>query len=307
MKVLVTGSNGLVGNALKELLGENHIYHTRKDADLTDARATDEYITYHVKNSGVDTIIHCAAMVGGVQANSTNNRTFFIENYKINNNVITSSFNNNVKNFVNLSSTCIFPDTNITYPLTSDQIDLAPPHPSNHGYSYAKRLSGYQTKIIRQLTGNNWITIVPTNVYGPHDNFHPDHSHMIPGIIHRAYNCKKNNEDLVVWGDGKPLRQFIYSKDLAKNILWAIDNWNSDLPFMVVNETEHSVMDIVTIIANKFDIDKTKLVFDSTKPSGQFRKPAKTDIQFNYKYVTINEGLSTTIDWYIKNYNNLRK
>jgi GDP-L-fucose synthase len=307
MKVLVTGSNGLVGNALRELLGENHVYHTRKDADLTDEKSTNEYITYHVKNSGVDTIIHCAAMVGGVQANSTNNETFFIENYKINNNVITSSFENGIKNFVNLSSTCIFPDTNITYPLTADQIDIAPPHPSNHGYSYAKRLSGYQTKIIRQLTGNNWITIVPTNVYGPHDNFHPDHSHMIPGIIHRAYNCKENDEDFVVWGDGSPLRQFIHSKDLAKIILWSIDNWNSDVPFMAVNDNEHSVMDIVKIVVKKFGIEDDKLLFDETKPRGQFRKPAKSDIPKDYEYVNIEQGITETIDWFIKNYKTLRK
>jgi GDP-L-fucose synthase len=307
MKVLVTGSNGLLGNALRELLGENHVYHTRKDADLTDEKSTNEYITYHVKNSGVDTIIHCAAMVGGVQANSTNNETFFIENYKINNNVITSSFENGIKNFVNLSSTCIFPDTNITYPLTADQIDIAPPHPSNHGYSYAKRLSGYQTKIIRQLTGNNWITIVPTNVYGPHDNFHPDHSHMIPGIIHRAYNCKENDEDFVVWGDGSPLRQFIHSKDLAKIILWSIDNWNSDVPFMAVNDNEHSVMDIVKIVVKKFGIEDDKLLFDETKPRGQFRKPAKSDIPKDYEYVNIEQGITETIDWFIKNYKTLRK
>jgi len=307
MKVLVTGSNGLLGNALRELLGENHVYHTRKDADLTDEKSTNEYITYHVKNSGVDTIIHCAAMVGGVQANSTNNETFFIENYKINNNVITSSFENGIKNFVNLSSTCIFPDTNITYPLTADQIDIAPPHPSNHGYSYAKRLSGYQTKIIRQLTGNNWITIVPTNVYGPHDNFHPDHSHMIPGIIHRAYNCKENDEDFVVWGDGSPLRQFIHSKDLAKIILWSIDNWNSDVPFMAVNDNEHSVMDIVKIVAEKFEISGDKLIFDETKPRGQFRKPAKSDIPKDYEYINIEQGITETIDWFIKNYKTLRK
>jgi GDP-L-fucose synthase len=307
MKVLVTGSNGLVGNALRELLGENHVYHTRKDADLTDEKSTNEYITYHVKNSGVDTIIHCAAMVGGVQANSTNNETFFIENYKINNNVITSSFENGIKNFVNLSSTCIFPDTNITYPLTADQIDIAPPHPSNHGYSYAKRLSGYQTKIIRQLTGNNWITIVPTNVYGPHDNFHPDHSHMIPGIIHRAYNCKENDEAFVVWGDGSPLRQFIHSKDLAKIILWSIDNWNSDVPFMAVNDNEHSVMDIVKIVVKKFGIEDDKLLFDETKPRGQFRKPAKSDIPKDYEYVNIEQGITETIDWFIKNYKTLRK
>ena len=307
MKVLVTGSNGLLGNALRELLGENHVYHTRKDADLTDEKSTNEYITYHVKNSGIDTIIHCAAMVGGVQANSTNNETFFIENYKINNNVISSAFENGVKNFVNLSSTCIFPDSNITYPLTADQIDIAPPHPSNHGYSYAKRLSGYQTKIIRQLTGNNWITIVPTNVYGPHDNFHPDHSHMIPGIIHRAYNCKQNNEDFVVWGDGSPLRQFIHSKDLAKIILWSIDNWNSDVPFMAVNDNEHSVMDIVKIVAEKFEISGDKLIFDETKPRGQFRKPAKSDIPKDYEYINIEQGITETIDWFIKNYKTLRK
>jgi GDP-L-fucose synthase len=307
MKVLVTGSNGLLGNALKELLGENHIYHTRKDVDLTDEKLTNEYITYHVKNSGVDTIIHCAALVGGVQANSINNETFFIENYRINNNVISSSFENNIKNFVNLSSTCIFPDSKITYPLTADQIDIAPPHPSNHGYSYAKRLSGYQTKIIRQLTGNNWITIVPTNVYGPHDNFHPDHSHMIPGIIHRAYNCKENNEDFIIWGDGSPLRQFIHSKDLAKVILWSIDNWNNDDPFMAVNDNEHSVMDIVKIVTKKFGIDDDKLIFDETKPRGQFRKPAKSDIPKDYEYIDIEQGINETIDWFIKNYTTLRK
>lgn len=307
MKVLVTGSNGLLGNALKELLGENHIYHTRKDVDLTDEKLTNEYITYHVKNSGVDTIIHCAALVGGVQANSINNETFFIENYRINNNVISSSFENNIKNFVNLSSTCIFPDSKITYPLTADQIDIAPPHPSNHGYSYAKRLSGYQTKIIRQLTGNNWITVVPTNVYGPHDNFHPDHSHMIPGIIHRAYNCKENNEDFIIWGDGSPLRQFIHSKDLAKVILWSIDNWNNDDPFMAVNNNEHSVMDIVKIVTKKFGIDDDKLIFDETKPRGQFRKPAKSDIPKDYEYIDIEQGINETIDWFIKNYTTLRK
>jgi GDP-L-fucose synthase len=168
-------------------------------------------------------------------------------------------------------------------------------------------LSGYQTKIIRQLTGNNWITIVPTNVYGPHDNFHPEHSHMIPGIIHRAYNCKQNNEDFVVWGDGSPLRQFIHSKDLAKVILWAIDNWNSEVPFMAVNDNEHSVMDIVKIVAKKFDIDNDNLIFDETKPRGQFRKPAKSDIPKDYQYINLEEGITETIEWFVNNYKTLRK
>lgn len=307
MKVLITGSNGLLGNALKDLLGEGHIYHTRKDVDLLNESLTNQYITYHIQNSGVDTIIHCAAKVGGVHANSTNNDTFFIENYKINNNVINSSFENGIKNFVNISSTCIFPDSSITYPLTADQIDIAPPHPSNQGYSYAKRLSGYQTKTIRQLTGNNWITVVPTNVYGPNDNFHPEHSHIIPGIIHRAYNCKKNNDPMVIWGDGSPLRQFIHSKDLAKNILWAIHNWNTDIPFMAVNEVEYSVMDIVKIVSSKIGIPDHNLIFDESKPKGQFRKPAKSDIQRGYEFIDIKDGINETIEWFITNYNTLRK
>jgi GDP-L-fucose synthase len=186
-------------------------------------------------------------------------------------------------------------------------MDLGAPHPSNRGYAYSKRVSGYQTKIFRQLTGNNWITVVPANVYGPHDNFHPDYSHIIPGIIQRAYNCKNNNEAFVIWGDGTPLRQFIHSEDLAKNILWAIDNWNSEIPFMAVNELEYSVMDIVKIVTEKFDIDSNKIIFDETKPRGQFKKTATSDVSKDYKYITIEEGINDTIDWFINNYNIARK
>lgn len=307
MKVLITGSNGLVGTALKDILGDGHVYHTRQDVDLTDEKKTKDYIKYHVQHSGVDTIIHCAAKVGGVQANSMNNQQFFMENYLINNNILKSAFENQIPNFVNLLSTCIFPDTNITYPLTADQIDKGAPHPSNYGYSYAKRLAGYETNIFKNLTGLNWINIVPTNVYGPSDNFHLEHSHMIPGMIHRAFLSKKNNEKFVVWGDGSPLRQFIHSKDLAKNILWALENWKEDRHFMAINEYEYSVMDMVKVIGKKYGIDKDDLVFDSTKPIGQFRKPAKTDIPKDYKFISIEDGISETIDWFIKNYETLRK
>lgn len=307
MKVLVTGSNGLVGTALKEILGDGHVYHTRNDVDLTNESKTKDYINYHVKHSGVDTIIHCAAKVGGVQANSSNNNGFFMENYLINNNILKSAFDNQIPNFVNLLSTCIFPDSNITYPLTADQIDKGAPHPSNYGYSYAKRLAGYETNIFKNLTKLNWINIVPTNVYGPHDNFHLEQSHMIPGMIHRAYLAKKNNEKFVVWGDGTPLRQFIHSKDLAKNILWALENWNEDRHFMAINEYEYSVMDMVKVIANKLEISNDDLIFDSSKPKGQFRKPAKTDIPNEYKFIKIEDGISDTVEWFINNYDNVRK
>jgi GDP-L-fucose synthase len=307
MKVLVTGSNGLVGSTLKKILGDEHVYHVRKDVDLFDAKKTKDYFEYHVKNSGVDTIIHCAAKVGGVGANSSNNHGFFLENYLINKNVLQSAFELEVPNFVNLLSTCVFPDTNIVYPLTSDQIDNGRPHPSNEGYSYAKRLSGYETKIFRSFLKKNWISVVPTNVYGPHDNFNLDHSHIIPGMIHRAYLAKQRNEKMVIWGDGSPLRQFIHSEDLANNILWALTNWNSENNFQAINETEISVMEVAKIICKKFEINEEDLLFDSTKPRGQFRKPAKTDIPSNFEFIKFEDGINSTIEWFINNYENLRK
>jgi GDP-L-fucose synthase len=307
MKVLVTGSNGLVGSSLKKILGENHIHHTRQDVDLTDEKLTKEYISYHIKHSGVDTIINCGAKIGGVQANILDNETYFSQNYIISNNVINAAYENNIKNFVNFSSTCIFPDKEVTYPLTPDQINMGDPHPSNRGYAYSKRLSGYQTRMLRLYTGNNWISVIPANVYGPHDNFHPDYSHIIPGIIQRAYHHKYKNEDFIVWGDGSPLRQFIHTEDLAKNILWAIENWNSDVPFMAVPEQEHSVMDIVNIVIKKFEINPDKIIFDSTKPKGQFKKTAKSDIPKDYKYIDLEQGINETIDWFIENYKIARK
>jgi GDP-L-fucose synthase len=306
MKVLVTGSNGLLGSALKSILGEGHVYHTRQDCDLLNFEDTKNFIKKSVEEKNVDTIIHCAALVGGVKANSDNNDKFFYQNYVINSNVIKSSYELGIPNFVNILSTCIFPDKEVTYPLTKSQIDLGRPHDSNYGYSYAKRLSGYETKIFRNLSNSNWISIVPTNLYGPNDNFNLENSHLIPGMIHRAYLSKLNNENFTVWGDGKALRQFVYSEDLAKLIIWCLENWKSEDYCMLVNPKEISVMEIAKIITKKFNIDENKIVFDKSKPSGQFRKPAVSDVEW-YEFTDLNLGIENTIDWFIKNYENSRK
>ena len=306
-KVLVTGSNGLVGSALKKILGPEHVYHTKDDVDLLDPKKTMDYITYHVKHSDVDTVIHCAAKVGGVQANMKDNKGFFIENFIINNNIIESSYKNEIPNFVNLLSTCIFPDKNITFPLTPDQIDNGSPHPSNHGYSYAKRLSGYQTNIIKKVLNSNWVSVIPTNVYGTNDNFHLEDGHMIPAMIHRAYLSKQRSEKMVVWGDGSPLRQVIYSEDLAKLIIWSLNNWTSDDPFMAINPIEDSILDIAKIICNTFDIKDNDIIFDPTKPMGQHKKPAITNAPVGFEFKNLNDGIKDTVEWFIQNYKEVRK
>lgn len=305
-KVLVTGSNGLLGTALKKKLGDGHVYHTRKDADLTNYEKTFNYIKNKVENEGVNTIIHCAAKVGGVNANMNNNEEFFKINYHINNNVLKVASEFGIENFVNVLSTCIFPSDNITFPLTPDQIDNGKPHSTNYGYSYAKRLSGYETKIFRNILNKNWYSVIPTNLYGPHDNFNLETSHLIAGMIHRAYLSKMNKEKFVIWGDGKQLRQFVYSEDLADLILWSLDNWKSEEHCVLIDETEYSVLEIANIICKKFEFKETDFVFDETKPKGQFRKPAKTDIN-HFDFKPIEEGINDTIDWFIKNYENIKK
>ena len=306
-KYLITGSNGLVGSALKKILGDNHVYHTKQDAELTDRNQTLDYINYHVKHNGVNTIINCAAKVGGVQANMKNNKGFFMENFLLNNNVMEASFRNEIPNFVNILSTCIFPDQNITYPLTANQIDNGPPHFSNHGYAYAKRLAGYETNIIKNVLKSNWVSVIPTNVYGKHDNFHLDDGHMIPAMIHRAYLANKNKEKMVIWGDGSPLRQVIYSDDLAKLILWSLDNWKNDEPFMAINPNENTILEIAKEICSNFNISDDDLIFDHNKPKGQHKKPAITNAPSEFNFTSLSDGIKDTINWFLENYPNIRK
>jgi len=305
-KYLITGSNGLVGSALKELLGDGHIYHTRNDVDLLDLKKTKDYIEYNIKQNNVDTIIHCAAKVGGVQANMNNNKLFFYENFVMNNNLMQVCFENDLPNFVNLLSTCIFPDKGVKYPLDPSQINNDKPHFSNHGYSYAKRLSGIQTEYINNVLGKNWFSIIPTNVYGENDNFNLEDGHVIPALIHKAYLCKKNNTQIKIWGDGSPLRQIIYSKDLAKLIIWSIENWNSNKPFMAVNPNEYSILEITNQICKSFEINE-EIEFDLNKPMGQFKKPAITNAPDNFEFTDVETGIKNTTDWFIKNFDTLRK
>jgi GDP-L-fucose synthase len=305
MKSIVTGSSGLLGSAIKRQLGGGHLYLSSKDLDLKDAPTTHADI-YSVKDD-YDTIIHCAAKVGGVKANMENNDLFFLDNYQMNKNLLESAYRAKYKNFVSILSTCIFPN-DIEYPLTADKINLGAPHPTNYGYSYAKRLLGYQTSIFgNMIPESNWISIIPTNLYGFNDNFNLNDSHLIPALIRKAYEASMAGDDFVVWGDGTPLRQFVYSDDMAKIILWAINNWKSDKPLMAVNEKEYSIKEVALIIADRFGIPENKIIFDKTKPNGQFRKPAKSDVNW-FEFTPLEEGLNKTIDWFVENYktNNIR-
>ncbi len=294
-KVIVTGGNGLLGSAVSSKI-DSYTF-SRNECNLE----TDDFSKLITSNQQVDTVIHCAAKVGGVGANMNANFEFFQKNIKIDQNVLNSCLEHGIENLVTILSTCVFPDK-VEYPLTADKIDLGAPHFSNYGYSYAKRLLYYQTKMYRNVVGKNWISVIPTNLYGANDNFNLENSHLIPALIRKAHEASISGEDFVVWGDGSPLRQFVYSEDMAKIILWAVENWKSESPLMAVNEREYSIKEVAMIIADRFGISENKIIFDKTKPNGQFRKPAKSDVNW-FEFTPLDEGINKTIDWFVENYN----
>lgn len=298
-KILVTGGNGLVGSAI------NADIKIGREFDLIQQKDVIEMYRLHKPTH----VIHCAGKVGGVGGNMRLKGDFFYENIMINTNVIEFARQFQVKKLLAFLSTCIFPD-NIDYPLTESKIHLGPPHLSNDAYAYAKRMSDIQIKAYREQYGLQYTSIIPTNIYGPNDNFSLSNGHVIPMLIHKLYLSEKNNTDFVVWGSGKPLREFVFSKDIAKFSEWAIENYNESEPIIFTNSQEISIMDLVDLLVTEFNY-KGKVIFDSTKPDGQFRKPSdNTKLKSylpNFEFTPIEEGIKETVGWFIENHEKSRK
>ena len=227
----------------------------------------------------------------------------------INTNVIEQARKNNVLKMVNFLSTCVFPN-NVDYPLSESKIHLGEPHSSNYSYAYAKRMSDIQIRSYREQYGLNYVSVIPTNIYGTNDNFSLDKGHVVPMLIHKLFLAQKNNTDFVVWGSGKPLREFIYSKDIAKLSEWALDNYNETEPIIFTNSEEISIIDLVDLLVKEFNF-KGKVLFDTSKPDGQYRKPSnncKLKLYLpTFKFTPIEEGIKSTVEWFIDNYENSRK
>ena len=187
-----------------------------------------------------------------------------------------------------------------------------PPHSSNEGYAYAKRMLEVHSRMYNEQYGDNFICVIPTNIYGEHDNYNLEDAHVIPALIHKCYLAKQKNEPFVVFGSGKPLRQFIYSKDLARLILWSLLEYNKKdtLILSVGEKQEVSIKKVATLIAEKMNY-KEKMTFDTTKSDGQYKKTASNKSLLkqypNVKFVDIKEGLGNTIQWFIDNYDSCRK
>jgi GDP-L-fucose synthase len=311
-KILVTGGTGLVGSAIKKLQDNYPNYDicvtNSRECDLTDLSLTDNYF-YHVKP---DFVIHLAACVGGLFKNMNYKVDMLEKNVAINMNVLKCSHKYRVKKVVSCLSTCIFPDKT-TYPINETMLHNGPPHHSNDAYAYAKRMLEVQSKAYREQYGCNFVCVIPTNIYGPNDNFSLEDGHVIPALIHRCFLNKKNNEDFIVRGSGKPLRQFIYSEDLAQLIMWVLKNYNEkdSIILSVDEEDEVSIGDVASLIAKEFDYEK-RMVYDSSFSDGQYKKTAdnsklKSLMSEKYEFTGIKEGIKKTIKWFQENYEKCRK
>jgi len=261
-------------------------------------------------SSNNDIWINCAAKVGGVKANTDHVADFYNCNSLISNNVFQGAKNCNVKKLVSILSTCIYPDVaHVSYPLTEDQLHNGPPHDSNFGYAYAKRMIDVQSRAYRQQYNCDYITVIPNNLYGFQDNFNLNNGHVIPSLIRKFYEAKRDSTDVTLWGDGTPLREFTFARDAAKIIWWLAKNYNDLSPVNIGCTEEISIKDLAFLISEKIGF-KGNIKFDTTKPNGQHRKPSSNkklrELGCDITYTPLTQGLIETIEFFQKNYSSLR-
>ncbi|KAF2071247.1 hypothetical protein CYY_007429 [Polysphondylium violaceum] len=311
--ILVTGGSGLVGKGIEAYVStvnnpnDQWIFLRSKEGDLRSKDQTraifEKYKPTHV--------IHLAAKVGGLFSNMKYKVEFFRDNIDINDNILAMCKEFNVIKCVSCLSTCIFPDKT-TYPIDETMVHNGPPHPSNEGYAYAKRMIDVLNRAYNEEYGCKFTSVIPTNIYGPHDNYHLSDGHVIPGLIHKTYLAMQNNQDLTIMGTGKPLRQFIYSLDLGRLFVWALDNYEELNPLIlsVGEEDEISIADVATLITEAMEF-KGKLIFDTSKADGQYKKTASNlklkSLYPELKFTPIKEAIKASCQWFVENYETARK
>jgi len=304
MKILVFGSRGLVGSSTVKTLKEKNIYKqviasNREDTNLFDFDST--YKT--ISEQSPDVIVNAAAKVGGIVANNTNRFEFIVENLKINLNILESIKDFKKIKLINLGSSCIYP-LDADNPIKEEYIMSGKLEPTNSPYAMAKLTAIEIGNSMKQQFGMNITNLMPTNLYGPNDNFSEIESHVIPGLIRRMHNSKINNDDeFKIWGTGNPKREFLYAEDLAEAINFIISNEISEEILNVGSNEEVTIKQLAEIIRNNIDYGGS-LAFDTTKPDGNPRKLLDSTKIFELGWkpkVKLEEGIDKTYKWFLDN------
>ena len=304
MKVLVFGSNGLVGSSLKSTLPNESIFDEIKFSNRADTNLFSyEDTSKTILNFKPDIIINAAAKVGGIYANNTQRTNFLLENLKININILESSTKLNSVKIINLGSSCIYP-LNAPDPIKESYFMSGNLEPTNTPYAMAKLTAIELGNAIKTEFGHDVINLMPTNLYGPNDNFSKEDSHVIPGLLRKMHDAKTDNEKTFsIWGTGKPLREFLYVDDLSRAIIYILkENINEEL--INIGSGEEISIHSLSLLIKEVVGFKGSLEFDSKMPDGNPRKFLDSSLINSYGWkpsITLKNGLKDTYKWFLKN------
>jgi GDP-L-fucose synthase len=302
MTILVAGGTGLVGSAIvREFKRVNRdvVGISSKDVNLLDRDKTFAYI----KKLNPTAIIDAAAKVGGIGGNNAFPVEFLTQNLQIQSNLMDAAHAAKTEKFVFLGSSCIYP-RNCPQPIKEDYLLTGELEQTNSAYAIAKIAGIELIKSYRKEYGYKWISVMPTNLYGPNDNFDLETSHVLPALIRKFIEAKQNNKSEVsVWGSGTPLREFLHTDDLAKAILLCMEKYDDAQQINVGSGVEISILDLANKIAEKVGFSGS-IVMDANKPDGTPRKVLDITKVSNLGWkptISLDQGIASTVEWYLEN------
>ena len=303
MKTYIAGINGMVGSSISRKLRDEKIEVFGKSSKELDF--TNREDTFRELNAiSPDVLIIAAAKVGGIGANSTYPVEFLTLNLQLQTNLLDAAHEANIGKVIFLGSSCIYPKF-APQPIPESSLLTGPLEPTNEPYAIAK-ISGVKlVDAYRKEYGHNWISLMPTNMYGPNDNFDIETSHVLPGLLHRFHLAKIHGQSEVkLWGDGTPLREFMHVDDLAKAIFHLLEIETKESLFNIGSSSELSIFDLAKLIARTVGFEG-KIAFDSEKPNGTPRKLLDSSLikKTGWKAeISLEDGIKSVYDWYLNNH-----
>ena len=308
-KIYIAGHRGMVGsaiwNALKNKGYLNLIGQTSAQLDLRNQQAVHEFF----KVEKPDVVIDAAARVGGILANNTYPYTFLMENMQIQNNLIDIALKQDVDKFVFLGSSCIYPKL-AQQPLQEEYLLTSSLEPTNEWYAIAK-ISGVKScEAIRKQYGKDFVSLMPTNLYGPNDNFDLQTSHVLPALIRKFHEAKVNgNQPVTIWGSGSPMREFLHVHDMADAVVYALENPLDEHLYNIGTGIDLTIKDLAELIQRKIGHQGT-IVWDGTKPDGTPRKLMDVSKMKNKGWsakISLEDGIASTYAWFLQNENSFKE